>query len=188
MGCKNRIEHSPAFDILSGGEEMQKYDAIENGIARNDIKALREAIGSICYTNRDFSNGEFFEVVSYVESKGIQLKDAELIGTPTISSQKNEFTDEDFAKAVFVLKKNFCDERIDDVKTIGEKLYGKKSTVDKKKTPDRDRSERIEHNSKPRAGTSPNLQRHQQNNKIMMTISLVAIIMVLVVVVLLVIK
>ena len=31
---------------------MQKYDAIENGIAQNDVKALREAIGSICYTNR----------------------------------------------------------------------------------------------------------------------------------------
>ena len=54
---------------------MQKYDAIENGIAQNDVRALREAIGSICYTNRDFSDGEFFEVISYVESKGIQLKD-----------------------------------------------------------------------------------------------------------------
>ena len=33
---------------------MQKYDAVEKGIANKDIKALREAIGSICYTNRDF--------------------------------------------------------------------------------------------------------------------------------------
>ena len=34
---------------------MQRYDVIENGIANQDIKALREALGSICYTSRDFS-------------------------------------------------------------------------------------------------------------------------------------
>lgn len=110
---------------------MQKYDAIENGIAQNDVNALREAIGSICYTNRDFSNGEFFEAIKYVESKGIQLKDAVLVGNATISSQKSEFTDEDFAKAIFELKRNFCDERIQDVKTIGKKLYGKKDSAPK---------------------------------------------------------
>lgn len=47
-----------------------------------------------------------------------------MIGNPTISSQKTTFTDEDFADAVFELKKNFCQERISDVKTIGKKLYG----------------------------------------------------------------
>ncbi len=167
---------------------MQKYDAIENGIASNDVKALREAIGSICYTNRDFSNGEFFEAVRYVESKGIQLKDVELIGAPTISSQKTEFTDEDFAKAIFELKKNFCDERIEDVKTIGEKLYGKKSTAEKPKDPQRNMSEPAEHSSSRRVGTSPKLKSHQQNNRIPMTIGLVAIIVIVVVIILLVIK
>ena len=85
---------------------MQKYDAIENGIANDDVKSLREAIGSMCYINRDFSNTEFFEVIKYVESKGIKLKDKTLIGN-TISSQKSEFSDEDFAKAIFELKRNF---------------------------------------------------------------------------------
>lgn len=105
---------------------MQKYDAVEKGIANNDIKALREAIGSICYTNRDFSNGEFFEVVSYVESKGIKIKDDTLVGDEPVSRIKLEFDEDDFTRAVFELKRNFCDERIKDVEIIGKKLYGKK--------------------------------------------------------------
>ena len=90
---------------------MQRYEAIENGIERKDIKALREAIGSIIYTSRNFSSGEFDEAIKYVESKGIKLKDDALIGEPTISSQKDTFTKEDFADAIFELKENFCDER-----------------------------------------------------------------------------
>ena len=101
---------------------MQRYDVIENGIANQDIKALREALGSICYTSRDFSSGEFDDMVKYVESKGIRIKDDRLVGEPLISSQKDTFEDGDFAKALFELKKNFCDERIEDVKIIGKKL------------------------------------------------------------------
>ena len=161
---------------------MQKYEAIENGIANNDVKALREAIGSICYTNRDFSNGEFFEAIKYVEAKGIQLKDAELVGRPTISSQKCEFTDEDFAKAVFELKKNFCDARIDDVKKIGEKLYGNKSMDEKSGTSEQRIPEQKVSSSEKRVGTSPNQQSHQLDKKIAMAIGVVAIIVIIVVI------
>lgn len=103
---------------------MKKYEAIEMGIAKKDIKALRATVGSLCYTCRDFSDGEFDEMVKYIEKKGLKLVEDHLIGNPTISSQKTTFTDEDFARAVFELKKNFCQERISDVKTIGKKLYG----------------------------------------------------------------
>lgn len=171
---------------------MQKYDAIENGIAKNDVKALREAIGSICYTNRDFSNGEFFEVVKYVESKGVQLKDAGLIGCPTVSSQKSEFTDEDFAKAVFELKRNFCDERIQDVKTIGEKLYHKKVAAPKPSDPKpsepKSAAEQNDYTRQARggAGTRPNHQSHQKNSgKASMVIGLVAAAVVVIVMIIL---
>ena len=160
---------------------MQKYDAIENGIAQNDVRALREAIGSICYTNRDFSNGEFFEVIRYVESKGIQLKDAELVGNPTISSKKSEFTDEDFAKAIFELKRNFCDARIEDVKTIGKKLYGKKEVATSKSVTEK--NDYIRQTSG--AGTFPNHQSHQKNSsKTPMVIGLVAIIVIIIIILL----
>ena len=104
-----------------------KYETIEKYIKENNVKALRICITKICYIDRDFSNGEFDRVVRYVESKGIKLKDDSLVGDPPISSQKSEFTDEDFAMAVFELEENFCDERIRDVKTIGKKLYPRKS-------------------------------------------------------------
>ena len=161
---------------------MQKYEAIENGIANNDVKALREAIGSICYTNRNFSNGEFFEAIEYVESKGIQLKDAELVGKPTISSQKDEFTDEDFARAVFELKKNFCDARIDDVKIIGEKLYGKNSTDEQSEASEIGMQEQKVSSIDKETGTSPNQQSHQLNKKIAMAIGVVAIIVIIVII------
>jgi len=158
---------------------MQKYDAIENGIANNDVKAIREAIGSIIYTNRDFSNGEFFQTVDYVESKGINLKDSTLIGNPTISSQKSEYNDEDFAKAIFELKKNFCDERIQDVKIIGEKLYGKKMQsvilqVD-------NNTKHANTQERARAGTLPNQQSRQQNKPIVI-VGLVALVIIAIIV------
>ena len=158
---------------------MQKYDAIEAGIQNKDIKALREAIGSICYTSRDFSSGEFDEIVRYVESKGIRLKDESLIGNPTISSQKQSFTDEDFAKAIFELKKNFCHERIQDVKTIGKALYSTPKQVD---VSDSVRKVTI---SGQNFGKLPNQESHQKNsNNVPMIVCLVAAIIVLIVVLL----
>ena len=164
---------------------MQKYEAIENGIANNDIKALREAIGSIIYTNRDFSNGEFFEAIKYVESKGINIKDSELTGLPTISSQKKEYTDEDFARAIFQLKKNFCDERIKDVKTIGESLYGSKkiTSTEQIKTISKETSTK-----KRSAGTVPNAKSHQQKITPIVVIGLVAVVGIIILVCLLAMK
>ena len=101
---------------------MQKYEAIERGILEKDLEALRESVGSLCYTCRNFKNGEFDEVVEYVISRGIPLIDPELSGE-LVSAGKESFTDADFARAVFELKENFCKERIADVKKIGEALY-----------------------------------------------------------------
>ena len=109
-------------------QKMRKYDEIEEGIADNDIERIREAIGSICYVDRDFSKGEFDRVLRYVESKGIKVKDDTLDGK-LISDGKTAYTDEDFTRAIFMLKKNFCNERIEDVKKIGKTLY--KKTVQK---------------------------------------------------------
>ncbi|RRJ14094.1 hypothetical protein EHW90_10325 [Lachnoanaerobaculum orale] len=160
---------------------MQKYDAVEKGIANNDVKALREAIGSICYTNRDFSNSEFFEVVRYVESNGIKLKDDTLVGAEPVSKIKTEFDEDDFTRAVFELKRNFCDERIKDVETIGKKLYGKKD-IQKENTTSRVINQRQERSLKRETvnrnvdnGEFPNAQSHQPNNTVKIVIGVVAI-------------
>ena len=116
------------FEVKVNGKvvKLNKYKSIEKYVAEKDIKHLRECIGSIIYTNWDFSKGEFDAAIKYVESKGIKIMDDHLVGDPPISSQKKTFTDDDFARAIFELKKNFCEERIKDVKTIGRALSSKK--------------------------------------------------------------
>lgn len=157
---------------------MQKYEAIENGIANGDVKALREALGSICYTSRDFSSGEFDEAIEYVKFKGIDIMDSSLVGSPTISSQKSSFTDDDFAKAIFELKKNFCEERIEDVRAIGKALYSSKV---------------VENIAKPipevnketsRDVQSPNASSHQRS-KFLLALGLVAVLAIIVILLLL---
>lgn len=112
---------------------MQKYDAIEQGIRTRDVAALREAIGNICYTCRDLSDGELERIIADVEAEGIKLMDDGLVGKPTISSQKSIFTDDDFSRAVFELKRNFCKERINDIKIIGSSLYKNNSIKNERK-------------------------------------------------------
>ena len=146
---------------------MQKYDAIERGIIEHDIILLREAIGNICYTNRSFSNGEFDEVLSYIEKKGVKIKDEGLKGE-LVSEGKKSFSEEDFGDAVFELKENFCDERIADVKKIGRALYG----TSKKPTP------AVSQNNLN--GAVPNVQSHQDtgNTKIIVGILVAVAIMI----------
>ena len=108
---------------------MQKYETIEKGIANKDTYLLKEAMGGLCYTCRDFSDGEFDEVLKYIEGKGVKIKEKFNGDPPLISKNKRpeEFINEDFTNAVFEMKKNFCDERISDVKKIGKALYGRKT-------------------------------------------------------------
>lgn len=125
---------------------MNKFDSLDDKIYANDVDYLRDAIGSICYISRDFSSGEFLEAISYVESKGIKLKEDSLVGE-LVSKGKKTFTEDDFEDAVFELKENFCQERIDDVMMIGKAVYGGRP----KPTQD---------------SASPNAESHHDNNKL----------------------
>lgn len=130
---------------------MKRYEAIEKGIQRNDVIALREAIGSICYTGQGFDD-ELKEVIAYVESKGIKLKDKHLVGK-LVSEGKTTFTRDDFTDAVFELKENFCDERVAEVIKIGKSITGK--NIEKKaEMPKTNR----------RAVESPKVKSHQDSN------------------------
>ena len=106
---------------------MKLYQAIENEISIDDISALHEAVGNICYTCKDFSNGEFDDAVNYFNIKVPNFMDKEVKGS-LISDGKTTYSEDDFADAIFMLKKNFCKERIADVKKIGKAVYGRKKT------------------------------------------------------------
>lgn len=107
-------------------EDKRRYDYLNRRIVENDPSMLRESLGSMIYGCRDFSDGEFDGAVRYVEAHGIKLKEP-YDGKELVSDSKpeSEWTDDDFAVAIARLKRNFCDERINDVKKIGKKLYSK---------------------------------------------------------------
>ena len=137
--CKSLNEHNPELvrelqeEYNEINEEVQEVvkegmitPGIEEKIAKKDIKGLRGAIGTMYYINWLASISDIDAVIKYVESKGIKLKDDHLVGDPPISTQKKTFTDDDLAEAVFELKRNFCEERLKDVKTIHRFLYPEK--------------------------------------------------------------
>jgi len=160
---------------------MQRYDAIERGIQTRDVAALKEAIGNICYTCRDLSDGELERIIEDVRSEGIKLLDDGIVGKPTISSQKSTFTDDDFSRAVFELKRNFCRERIEDVKIIGESLYKSNPIKQERKELDTEikkASSRVEDNRQKKS------QSHQTKKNNLMPIVLVAVVIILILLVL----
>ena len=100
---------------------MQKYDIIEKAILKKDVYCLRQSVANIIMIDRNFSSNEFNEVLKYVNNK-INIMEPNLIGE-LVSTGKSSYTDNDLAKAIFELKENFCEERIEDAKKIGRTLY-----------------------------------------------------------------
>lgn len=116
-------------------EEKRRFRDLDEKIAKKDLFMLREALGNTIYGCRDFSDGEFDGAVRYVERHGVKIKEA-YDGKPLISKTKpeDEWDGDDFADAIAELKMNFCDERINDVKKIGKKLYPSGSSKGSAKT------------------------------------------------------
>ena len=120
-------------DVSKTESQTQNFgNEIERCIREKDIKNLRGAIAVTAFVDRTFATGEFEKTLKYAESKGIKVKEDKLIGE-LISTTKDpsEYTQDDFSTAVFELKENFCDERIEDVKKIGRTLYGTKEQKEK---------------------------------------------------------
>lgn len=113
-------------------KDKRRFRDLDEKIAKKDLFMLREALGNTIYGCRNFSDGEFDGAVKYVENHGVKIKEL-YDGEPLISKTKpeDEWTDRDFSDAIAELKMNFCDERINDVKKIGKKLYPSKKPQEK---------------------------------------------------------
>lgn len=157
---------------------MQRYEVIEECIQSRDIEGLRVAIGNLCYTRFGFFN-EFDEAIPYVESKGIDIKEA-YNGEPLIFKEgKTTYTDDDFAIAVFELKNNFCDERIADVKKIGKALYGQSAPAAAEEKPEQ---------ATPKKGagdTDPKSPSHQKINPLLVAGILAVLVIIVAAIILL---
>ena len=139
---------------------MKIYQKIENEISIGDIYALRQAVGSICYTSRDFSSSDFDEAVAYFSSKVPGFMDDHLDGE-LVSDGKSSFVKSDFTKAVFMLKENFCKERIADVKKIGRAVYGQKKLSSPPSPPRPQTTPGPKHTPE---GTHPNSPSHRKTS------------------------
>lgn len=145
--------------------------SIETAIADNDIAALREAIGSICYTDRTFANGEFINAINYVvHEKKINIYE-NYNQKRLISKSKSTFSSEDFGDAIFDLKENFCEERVKDVMDIGKALYKTSRVTSNEVKKEQSSNRTIVQNQ----GKDPNARSHQTNMIPIVVVVLVAV-------------
>ncbi|MPQ43551.1 hypothetical protein [Clostridium tarantellae] len=100
---------------------------VKECIEKSDIPALRNSICTIIYSDRNFSKGDFKNTLNYVVNKcgikGIYEPFNSEIDSIQLKKDGN-YSEDDFAEAVYELEKNFCKERIDFVEKIGRSLYG----------------------------------------------------------------
>ena len=140
----NNNDNNTGDNKGSSKSSNNRFDFLDEKIEKNDVKLLRDMIGSICYINRDFARDDFDAAIKYVENKGIKLREPYNSKPELILNKKDlsECTQDDFEDAVFELKENFCTERINEVKKIGKYVYGPggkaKNNDDKKKDSTKD--------------------------------------------------
>lgn len=100
---------------------------VQECIRNNDIKGLKGAFVGIIFSDRSFSKGEFDDTLDYIR-KETNLKILESFNNGELLSKKigsRNITEDDFEEAVYDLKVNFCEKRINDVKMLGKTLYVK---------------------------------------------------------------
>ena len=86
-----------------------------------DLTLMREIVAGRVYFCPDFSRPDFDDALEYVKSRGFDI--FQTLEGDLIDHGQKHFTDEDFVNAVYELKRNFCQERIEEVKRIGKALH-----------------------------------------------------------------
>ena len=127
FNSKNKFKNTLDRFLIKSEDELTN---------RNNIKQLRNIIAREIFTNKYFSINDFENAIKYVESKGVKLREDTLQGDLISSKIRGDVTDKDLANATMKLSENFCDERINDVKIIYNKLHERKTNNSKNKTID----------------------------------------------------
>lgn len=96
-----------------------------------DVKALRSALCTMVYTDRDFTKGYVNSNIHYITSHGIEIWEEFDSSRPLIlDNKKDDFVENDFLDAMVNLKKNFSKKRLNEVKVIGKAVYGGKNKAE----------------------------------------------------------
>lgn len=104
-------------------EKIEVMDSIKENVEKKDIKALKSNIKVIINFDKNFSRGYAKVNLDYIKNHGINLYESYDNKGLMSSKPQNEYTDRDYTDAIFYLTENFCNERLEDVKKIGEILY-----------------------------------------------------------------
>lgn len=103
-------------------------EIIEKDIEAQNPDAIKTRIGNLAIVCRDFEgqHAELYKDIIHAVKKAHPELFEQFNGSPPLASkEKTEFTERDFIDAVFEIKQNLCMERIKDVMTIGNAVYGK---------------------------------------------------------------
>lgn len=120
--------------------EVNEY--LKEHLEKKEVKKVANDLGVMVYTEPTLSDGRLVSMLKYIERNYRDVYD-QLI-EKCDETRFNRFTqngeikvanlnDDTFADAVFALKNNFCLERIEDIRILGNHLYPKKESVGKNK-------------------------------------------------------
>lgn len=112
-------------------EQISANENVINSIKKKDKEAIKTSLYAIIMSDKRMENGVFDENLRYIEEKikeDSEIDIYEKLDTnkkPLLSQEKSEYTRDDFTDAAIYLTENFCKERIDDVRKIGQAVYKK---------------------------------------------------------------
>lgn len=123
-------------------KEFRATESVDECIARDDRMGLIGTLTGICYLDKTFSTRKFDDGLEYVtKAKGYTQLWQPLQTPPTLYGDRVDAQDpllsaDDFAYAVSHLQRNFCQERIDDLKKLGRHLFSPSKAAPKNQLPE----------------------------------------------------
>lgn len=116
-----------------GYKNFDLTDKIDVYVDENDRRKIISALTSKCFLDRTFSTGAFDDGVEYVvEQKGYQQLWEPFNGDPPLFLPRIEAKDptlceEDYPTAITDLTFNFCPQRVEDLRRLGQYLFTKEA-------------------------------------------------------------
>ena len=113
---------------ISNSKSFKPNRLVEECIKKEDIRGLAGALVAIIFSDKKFKSGDFDSTLDYLRrtNKDIYDKLFTQYDKKELYYKKGDCDQKIFRDAVFKLEKNFCRERINDVKKISKELYGAK--------------------------------------------------------------
>ncbi|TYC86548.1 hypothetical protein FXB42_06120 [Acetobacterium wieringae] len=110
-------------------------------LEKNEVENVVSDLCVMVFTDRTLADGRLMEMLKYIKTNypdvyGQLIKKCDESQYKRFSQNEEliikDINEDVFADAVVALKNNFCFERIEDIRILGNHLYSKKESVEKK--------------------------------------------------------